>query len=119
MPSASSRLILSPWPGYISRNPAIASLPHAYGLHAVKGGFPMAKYVDGFVIPIKKANLAAYKKMAKLGRKVWMEHGALEYVECVGDQIDGSSAPSFKQMCKLKANETAIFAYVVYKSKAD
>jgi uncharacterized protein YbaA (DUF1428 family) len=79
----------------------------------------MAKYVDGFVIPIKKANLAAYKKMAKIGRDVWMGYGALDYVESVGDQIDGAFAPSFKQMCKLKANETAIFAYVVYKSKAD
>ena len=79
----------------------------------------MPNYVDGFVIPIKKANLAAYKKMARIGRKVWMEHGALEYVECIGDQVDGASAPSFKQMCKLRANETVIFAYVVYKSKAD
>lgn len=57
--------------------------------------------------------------MAKIGRKVWMEHGALEYIECVGDEIDGAFAPSFKQMCKLKAAETAIFAYIVYKSKAD
>ena len=79
----------------------------------------MARYVDGFVIPIKKANLAAYKKMAQLGRKVWMEHGALEYVECVGDDLEGAFGPSFKQLCKLKANETAIFAYIVYKSKAD
>lgn len=79
----------------------------------------MANYVDGFIIPIKKANLAAYKKMARIGRKVWMEHGALEYVECVGEQIEGSFGPSFKQMCKLKPSETVIFAYIVYKSKAD
>ena len=79
----------------------------------------MAKYVDGFVIPIKKANLAAYKKMAKLGRKVWMEHGASQYVECVGDEIEGPLALSFKNLCKIKANETLIFAFIVYESKAE
>jgi len=48
----------------------------------------MARYVDGFIIPIKKKNLRAYKKMATLGCKVWMEHGALDYYECVGDSLE-------------------------------
>lgn len=79
----------------------------------------MAKYVDGYVIPIKKTNVKAYKKLATLGRKVWMEHGALDYYECVGDALDSKWGLPFKKLCKLKANETVVFAFVVYKSKAD
>jgi uncharacterized protein YbaA (DUF1428 family) len=79
----------------------------------------MATYVDGFVIPIKKANIRAYKKMATLGCKTWMKHGALEYYECVGDDLDTKWGLPFKKLCKLKANETLVFAFVVYKSKAD
>src|SRR5688500_14507187 len=76
-------------------------------------------YVDGFVIPIPKKNLAAYRRMARKGCKVWLEHGALDYYECVGDdlvipmQFDG-----FGKMAKLKKNETVIFAWIVYKTKA-
>src|SRR5690606_38855095 len=79
----------------------------------------MAKYIDGFVIPIKKANLKQYKKMAVLGCKVWMEHGALDYYECVGDDLQDQFGLPFKKLCKLKPNETLIFAFIVYKSKAD
>lgn len=78
----------------------------------------MAKYVDGFVIPIKKKNLNAYKKMAKLGCKIWMEHGALDYYECVGDMLKVPWGLTFPKMCKLKSDETMIFAFVIYKSKA-
>ncbi len=78
----------------------------------------MAKYVDGYVIPIKKTKVKAYKKLATLGRKVWMEHGALDYYECVGDALDSKWGLPFKKLCKLKANETVVFAFVVYKSKA-
>lgn len=78
----------------------------------------MAHYVDGFIIPIKKSNLKAYKKMATLGRKVWMEHGAISYYECVGDEIGGKMGIPFTKLCKLKPNETVIFAFVVYESKA-
>jgi len=78
----------------------------------------MAKYVDGFLIAIKKKNIKAYKKMAQLGCKVWMEHGALDYYECAGDEIKGTWGIPFTKLCKLKADETVIFAYVVYKSKA-
>lgn len=78
----------------------------------------MARYVDGFVIPIKKKNLKIYRKMAALGCKVWMEHGALDYYECVGDQLKAPWGLTFPRMCKLKPGETVIFAFIVYKSKA-
>jgi uncharacterized protein YbaA (DUF1428 family) len=79
----------------------------------------MAKYVDGYVIPIKKANLKLYKKFAALGRKVWLEYGALDYYECVGDDLQAKFGLPFGKLCKLKAGETVVFAFVVYKSKAD
>lgn len=77
------------------------------------------KYVDGFVIPIRKKNLPAYLKMARLGAKVWLEHGALEYRECVGDDLKiKGMLTSFPAKFKLKAGETIIFAWIVYKSRA-
>lgn len=78
----------------------------------------MARYVDGFVIPLKKKNLKKYKKMAQLGKKIWMKHGALDYYECVGDDIKVPYGTPFSKAYKLKADETLIFAFVVYKSKA-
>lgn len=77
----------------------------------------MSRYVDGFVIPIKKSKIKAYKKMAIMGRKAWMKHGALDYYECVGAKFKGEWGIPFNKLCKLKANETAIFAFVIYKSK--
>ena len=79
----------------------------------------MPKYVDGYIIPIQKTKVKAYKKLATLGRKVWMEYGALDYYECVGDGLDSGWGVPFKKLCKLKSNETVVFAFVVYKSKAD
>ncbi|MDX2061109.1 MAG: DUF1428 domain-containing protein [Gemmatimonadales bacterium] len=77
------------------------------------------KYVDGFVIPIPKKNLAAYLKMAKLGAKVWREYGALEYRECVGDDLRVKGMPtSFPARLKLKPGETLVFSWIVYKSRA-
>lgn len=78
----------------------------------------MSRYVDGYVIPIKKKNVKAYKKMATLGCKIWMEHGALDYYECVGDVLKVPWGLTFPKMCKLKSDETMIFAFIVYKSKA-
>lgn len=78
----------------------------------------MANYVDGFVIPIKKKNLKAYKKMAVLGCKIWMEHGALDYYECVGNDLKVKWGLTFPKMCKLKPDETVIFSFIVYKSKS-
>lgn len=77
----------------------------------------MPQYVDGFVIPIKKSKLNAYKKMALMGRKAWMKHGALSYYECIGDDFMKYGL-GFKKLCKLKAGETFIFAFIVFKSKA-
>ncbi len=77
----------------------------------------MAEYVEGYVIPIKRGNLKAYKKMAMWGRKVWMKHGAVSYYECVIEDFSKHGL-GFKKMCNLKAGETAIFAFIVYRSKA-
>lgn len=77
----------------------------------------MPQYVEGFVIPIQRKKLKAYKKMALWGRKVWMKHGALHYYECVMEDFINHGL-GFKKMCKLKAGETAIFAYITYRSKS-
>ena len=76
------------------------------------------RYVDGFVLPVPKKNLKAYRRMAQLGAKVWCEHGALEYIECIADDVKPGKHMSFPQSVKLKADETVIFAYIVYKSRA-
>lgn len=80
----------------------------------------MSRYIDGFVIPLPKKKLRAYKKMAELGRKVWLKHGALDYYECIGDdyKIPHNVGTDFRKLCRLKPSETVIFAYIVYKSKA-
>lgn len=78
----------------------------------------MARYVDGFVIPIPKRNLAAYKRMAKLGSKVWREYGALEYFECIGDDLAVHCGPGFERGIKSKRGETILFSFIVYKSRA-
>jgi len=74
-------------------------------------------YVDGFILPVPKKNLAAYKKMAKLGKKVWMDHGALDYVECVSDDVQKGKVTSFPQSVKLKAGEVVFFSWITYKSR--
>ncbi|MBS0246043.1 MAG: DUF1428 domain-containing protein [Proteobacteria bacterium] len=74
-------------------------------------------YVDGFVVPVPKKNLAAYKKMATVVGKIWMEYGALSYVECVADDVKPGKWTSFPQSVKLKKNEVVVFAWVTYKSR--
>jgi uncharacterized protein YbaA (DUF1428 family) len=76
-------------------------------------------YIDGFVLPVPKKKLAAYKKMATLARKVWMEHGAIDYHECVADDVKPGKLTSFPQSVKLKKNEVVVFAYIIYKSRKD
>jgi uncharacterized protein YbaA (DUF1428 family) len=76
-------------------------------------------YVVGFVAPVPRKNLAAYRKMARKAGKIWIEHGALEYHECVGDDVKPGKTTSFPQAVKLKAGEVVVFAWVVYKSRAD
>ena len=75
-------------------------------------------YVDGFVIPIPKKNLKSYARMAKQGAKMWMKHGALDYKECVGDDLQSKWGMPFPKLLKLKPGETAIFSYIVFKSRA-
>ena len=75
-------------------------------------------YVDGYVLPVPKKNLAAYRKMAKLGAKVWKKHGALEYRECVGDDLKPKGMMGFPKVVKPKAGETVFFSYIVFKSRA-
>jgi uncharacterized protein YbaA (DUF1428 family) len=78
----------------------------------------MSKYVDGFVIPLPKKNLAAYRRMAAKAGKVWREHGALEYIECVAEDVKPGKITSFPQSVKLKPTEVVVFSWIVYKSRA-
>ena len=79
----------------------------------------MAKYVDGFVLPVPRRNAAAYRRMARLAGKVWKEHGALEYRECVADDVKPGKITSFPQSVKLKPGEAVWFSWIVYKSRKD
>jgi uncharacterized protein YbaA (DUF1428 family) len=75
-------------------------------------------YVDGFVVPVPKAKLAAYKRMATRAGKIWREHGALEYRECVADDVKPGKHTSFPQSVKLKPDEVVVFSWIVYASRA-
>jgi uncharacterized protein YbaA (DUF1428 family) len=75
-------------------------------------------YVDGFVVPVPKKKLGAYRRMAQTAGKVWREHGALQYVECVADDVKPGKHTSFPQSVKLKSGETVVFSFIVYKSRA-
>lgn len=75
-------------------------------------------YVDGFVIPVPKKKLAAYVKMARKAGAVWKEHGALEFRECVGEDLGSKFGVPFPKLAKAKAGETVLFSFIVYKSRA-
>jgi uncharacterized protein YbaA (DUF1428 family) len=75
-------------------------------------------YVDGYLLPVPKKNLKAYTVMARKAGKIWMEHGALDYKECVGEDLDVKWGPGFKRTLKPKAGELVVFSYVVFKSRA-
>jgi len=76
-------------------------------------------YVDGFVVPVPKKKAAAYRAMARKAGKVWREHGALEYRECVADDVKWGKRTSFPRSVKQKGNETVWFSFIVYKSRKD
>jgi uncharacterized protein YbaA (DUF1428 family) len=78
----------------------------------------MAHYVDGFVLPIPKKNLDVYRRMARKASKIWRDHGALEYKECIGDDLNVKFGMPFPRGIKSKPGETIVFAYIVYKSRA-
>jgi uncharacterized protein YbaA (DUF1428 family) len=76
-------------------------------------------YVDGFVVPVPKSQLAAYRTMARKAGKVWREHGAIDYHECVADDVPVGKRTSFPRSVKLKPGEVVVFSYIVYKSRRD
>jgi uncharacterized protein YbaA (DUF1428 family) len=76
-------------------------------------------YVDGFVVPVPKKNLTAYRAMARKAGKVWREHGALDYKECVADDVKVGKLTSFPRSVKLKKNEVVWFSWILYKSRAE
>jgi uncharacterized protein YbaA (DUF1428 family) len=75
-------------------------------------------YADGFVLPVSKRNLDAYRRMARKAGKIWREHGALEYRECAADDVPVGKVASFPRSVKLKSDETVAFAWIVFKSRA-
>ena len=76
-------------------------------------------YVDGFVVPVPKKKLQAYRAMARKAGKIWREHGALEFRESVADDVKWGKRTSFPRSVKQKSGETVVFSYIVYKSKGD
>lgn len=77
------------------------------------------RYVDGFVVPVPEKNLKLYSNIAKKAGKIWKEHGALEYIEAVGDDLQNSWGVPFTKAAKLKPGEVPFFSFIVYKSRAD
>ena len=77
------------------------------------------RYVDGFVIPVPEQNLKEYRGIAQKAGKIWKEHGALEYVEAVGDDLENKMGASFGKTIKVKPGEIPLFSFIVYKSRAD
>jgi uncharacterized protein YbaA (DUF1428 family) len=78
----------------------------------------MAKYVDGFVLAVPANKLDEYRKIARKAGKVWREHGALDYKECVAEDVPDGKLTSFPMSVKAKRNETVVFAWITYKSRA-
>jgi uncharacterized protein YbaA (DUF1428 family) len=76
-------------------------------------------YTDGFIVPVPKKKLPAYRRMAQKAGKIWKEHGALEFRECVADDVKVGKWTSFPRSVKLKRGETVLFSYIVFKSRAD
>lgn len=77
----------------------------------------MTKYVDGFVLPVPRKNVAAYRRLAQKASKIWREYGALEYRECVGDDLNVKFGVPMPKLAKAKPDETVVFAWIVYKSR--
>jgi uncharacterized protein YbaA (DUF1428 family) len=78
----------------------------------------MAHYVDGFVVPVPKRNLDAYRRIARKAGKIWREHGALEFRECVAEDVKSGEVTSFPQSVQLRRGETVVFSWIVFKSRA-
>ena len=78
----------------------------------------MAGYIDGFVLPVKKKDIAAYRRLARMSGRIWREHGALEFRECVGDDLDVKFGLPFPRGIKIKPGETVVFSWILFKSRA-
>ena len=78
----------------------------------------MARYVDGFVLAVPKRNLDKYRRQARKAGKIWREHGALEYRECVAEDVKPGKLTSFPRSVKVKRGETVVFSWIVFKSRA-
>ena len=78
----------------------------------------MARYVDGYVLPVPKRNVDAYRRIARKAGKIWREHGALEFRECVGDDLNAPMGVPFPRTIKLKPAETVMFSWIVFRSRA-
>ena len=78
----------------------------------------MGNYVDGFIVPVPKKKVKDYVKLAKISGKVWRKYGALEYYECIADDVKVGKVTSFPRSVKRKGSETVFFSYIVYKSRA-
>ena len=78
----------------------------------------MARYVDGFVLSVPRRKLEAYRRVSQKAGKIWKSHGALEYVECAGDDLKTTMGRSFPRLVKPKTGETVVFSWIVYKSRA-
>jgi uncharacterized protein YbaA (DUF1428 family) len=76
------------------------------------------RYVDGYVLPVPKKNVQAYRRIAQKAGRIWREHGALEFRECVGDDLNVKMGMPFPRMIKLKRGETVFFSWIVFKSRA-
>ena len=79
----------------------------------------MAHYVDGFIVPVPLRNVDAYRRMSEKLGKLWMEHGALQYWEAVGDDVKPGKWTSFPQAVQLKDDEVVVFSWILYKSRED
>ena len=77
------------------------------------------RYVDGFVVPVPEKNLKEYRSIAQKAGKIWKQHGALEYIEAVGDDLENTFGVPFTKAVKLKEGEIPLFSFIVYKSRAD
>jgi uncharacterized protein YbaA (DUF1428 family) len=78
----------------------------------------MAQYVDGYLLPLPKKSVAQYRRIAQKAARVWRKCGALEYRECVGDDLKHKGVVNFPRLARAKAGETVVFAWIVYKSRA-
>lgn len=78
----------------------------------------MARYVDGFVIPMKRSKVKDYLKLARLGARAWKRHGALAYMECVAEDLKVPFGIGFRKLARARAGETVVFAFIVFKSRA-